>query len=241
MRIDYVQQYSECVEIIIKFVLIIYYSVDCIGAAPFQDRKSPADAKMYSRETLISCAILIGIVASISSIDASSPPSASTTHNRNFKENDILRDEDRGVGAGEHRPLDVNRNNAKINDSDNVDGDATVGHFSVIDSDVENSNDNIDDDNDDDDDYYGENGDGVSDTAVNDSETDEASIEVSSSVNQLSLKDQVRMLTRQLSALTKRQRSDYKSLAQHVRKSARKATKQFIDELDIRHELEQLR
>lgn len=184
--------------------------------------------KMYSKEVILS-AILIGIIASISSIDASS---SSTTNGRNFKENDILRDEDHGSGSGKHRsannrpanPLDVNKNNGKIDDSDDVDVDvdASVGRFSVIDSD-------------DDDDV-----DGVADTSDDDSETDEASIEASS-VNQLSLKDQVQLLTRQLSALTKRQRSDYKSLEQHVRKSVRKATKQFVDELDMRHELEQLR
>lgn len=195
--------------------------------------------KMYSNEVIV-CAILIGVVATISSIDAST--SSATTNGRNFKENDILRDEDHG--SGKHRlannrpaaasPLDVNNNNDKINDSDDVDGDASVGRFSVIDSDVENS----DEDNDDDED--GEDDGDVADTNDDDSETDEASIEASS-VNQLSLKDQVHLLTRQLSALTKRQRSDYKSLEQHVRKSVRKATKQFIDELDMRHELEQLR
>lgn len=190
---------------------------------------------MYAKEVIV-CAILIGVVAMLSSIDAST----STTNGRNFKENDILRDEDHSAGnRAKHRPpntghavapLDVNNNNDKINDSEDVDVDASVGRFSVIDSDVENS-----DDDDDDDDV-----DGATGTDDDDSETDEASIEASS-VNQLSLKDQVRVLTRQLSALTKRQRADYKSLEQHLRKSVRKATKQFVDELDMRHELEQLR
>lgn len=187
---------------------------------------------MFPREAIV-CAILIGVVASITSIDASS----STANGRNFKENDILRDEDH-AGVGKHRtpnnravsPLDVN-NNGETNDSD--DADASVGRF--IDSDVKRFNDDEDNDDDDDGDE-----DGAADTDADDSETDEASIEASS-VNQLSLKDQVHLLTRQLSALTRRQRADYKSLEQHVRKSARKATKQFVDELDVRHELEQLR
>lgn len=189
---------------------------------------------MYAKEVIV-CAIVIGVVATLSSIDAST----STTNGRNFKENDILRDEDHsGGGRGaKHRlantapvgPLDVNNNNDKINDSEDVDADASAGRFSVIDSDVSENSDDVD-----------VNGDGGADTDDDDSETDEASIEASS-VNQLSLKDQVRVLTRQLSALTKRQRADYKSLEQHLRKSVRKATKQFVDELDMRHELEQLR
>lgn len=190
--------------------------------------------KMYSSEVIV-CALLIGVVASI---DASS--SSSTASGRNFKENDILRDEDHG-SVGKHRianarpansPLDGSKNNnGKINDSDDV--DARVGRLSV--ADVENGVADAADGNDDD------IGDDDDDTDVDDgSEIDEASIEASS-VNQLSLRDQVHLLTRQLGALTKRQRSDYKSLEQHVRKSARKATKQFIDELDMRHELEQLR
>lgn len=230
---DFVKQHNDDDNITKKFLPVIFRPI-IFHCEHIRNSKM----KMYSNEVIV-CAILIGVVATISSIDAS--PSTAATNGRNFKENDILRDEDHG--SGKHRlannrpaasPLDVNNNNDKINDSDDVDVDASVGRFSVIDSDVENS------DEDDDDADGGKDDGDVADTNDDDSETDEASIEASS-VNQLSLKDQVHLLTRQLSALTKRQRSDYKSLEQHVRKSVRKATKQFIDELDMRHELEQLR
>lgn len=227
-------KYRFCVLFIYKFIDDFHRRAERKLVSCKDHRYS--NLKMYPKQVIVS-AILIGVVviASISSIDASS---SSTTNGRNFKENDILRDEDHS-GSGKHRtpvsPLDVNnkndKNNDKINDSDNVDVNASVGRFRVIDSDITSSvNDDADDDVDG----------GVTDMDDDDSEIDEASIEASS-VNQLSLKDQIHLLTRQLSTLTKRQRTDYKSLEQHVRKSVRKATKQFIDELDMRHELEQLR
>lgn len=69
---------------------------------------------------------------------------------------------------------------------------------------------------------------------------DEPSIEVD--VMQLSLKDQVRVLAREVNAMKRQQRRDRKSLEMQVQKSVRKATKPVDrDEMNIRRELEQLR
>lgn len=64
---------------------------------------------------------------------------------------------------------------------------------------------------------------------------------IEAGANEPSLKDQVRLLAAELKAHRKKQQSDYQTLESHVRKSVRKAAKQFAEEQSLRTELEQLR
>lgn len=56
----------------------------------------------------------------------------------------------------------------------------------------------------------------------------------------LSVEDQVRLLSKQMSALMNRRREDYKMLETSLKNSVRKNSQQFAD-LDLRNELNQLR
>ena len=66
------------------------------------------------------------------------------------------------------------------------------------------------------------------------------SMDGSDIVEHLSLEDQVRLLSKQMSALMTRRREDYKMLENSLKKSVRKNAKLFADS-DIRSEFEQLR
>lgn len=158
---------------------------------------------MYTKQVAV-CIILI--VGCFISLPHSNAIHSSNSDNRNFKENDMLRDEDH------------------LNDN----GANRIAHHRVP-----NVLHTINNDNDDNDDIEMD----ISDDGDNDN------ISIDDSGEQLSLKDQVHLLTKQMSALMKRQRTDYKTIENHLKKSMRKSTittTQFNDS-DMRSELEQLR
>lgn len=72
------------------------------------------------------------------------------------------------------------------------------------------------------------------------SESDSSSSSADVDFDDLSLEDQVRLLSKQMSALMTRRREDYKMLETSLKNSVRKNSQQFGD-LDLRNELNQLR
>lgn len=65
-------------------------------------------------------------------------------------------------------------------------------------------------------------------------------VDDANSSEQLSLEDQVRLLTKQMDALMTRRREDFKLLENNLKKSMRKNAQQYAD-ADVQAELEKLR
>lgn len=167
--------------------------------------------KMYLNE-LIVCLLFVCVALTTSVAQPSS--STHSTSSGNFKEKGILRDREASNVARGQSTLSKQTD---VNRSRKLDSSIS----DKIDVDDENENDAYE----------------LIDSSFEDG--DEPSIEAD--VNESTSKDQIRMLTKELNALKKKQQNDYENLELHVRKSVRKAAKQFTEEQNLRTELEQLR
>lgn len=172
--------------------------------------------KMFAKE-FVACFVFVCVGLSVGGVRAgtSSAPSPSQlpASGGQFKENEILRDRDSAGGEGRARAAPAKQ----------TDVDRSRKFDSVADKiDDENENDAFE----------------LIDSG-SDEDGDEPSIEAGA--NEPSLKQQVRLLAAELRAHRKKQQSDYQTLESHVRKSVRKAAKQFAEQQSLRTELEQLR